>query len=149
MVAGMSTLSDRIHSMVTVFAAAIAAVVRDDIAATISDVLQPTMSSPPSPTIGTAKKVSAGPRKGGKRTPAQIDAVTADALIFIGQNPGSSVEQVKKALKRDISEVVLPIQKLLANKSITKKGEKRATRYYPAPRIAKAVGGAMKKAKKQ
>ena len=49
----------------------------------------------------------------------------------IKSNPGQGVEQIAKALGTSTKELTLPIRKLLGDKKITSKGQKRATRYFP------------------
>lgn len=87
-----------------------------------------------------AKRVSAprsiiAPRNkhapGPKRAPEEI-AKTADAVFaFVKSNPGSNAEAIKAGLKQELSILELPIKKLLASKTIKKRGQRRATRYYP------------------
>ncbi len=45
----------------------------------------------------------------------------------IKSNPGQGVEQIAKALSTTTKELTLPIRKLLGDKKITSKGQKRAT----------------------
>ncbi len=82
-------------------------------------------------------------RRGGKRSPQEIDATTSLVLDFVCQNPGQGVEQIAKSLGTDTRELTLPIKKLVSQKQLTTQGQKRATKYFavgnepkppPAPR---------------
>src|SRR5262245_51607065 len=108
----MSTVSDRIHSIVTAFTAEVTAVIREDITAAIGGALSAPRPLPSPATVPRAPKT----KTWRKRSPQQIAKVQADVLDFITKNPGCSVEDVKKALKLDITEVTLPVTKLLAAK---------------------------------
>jgi hypothetical protein len=70
-------------------------------------------------------------RAGEKRSPVLLAQVTEQVGNHIKSNPGQGVEQIAKALSTTTKELTLPIRKLLADKKITSKGQKRATRYFP------------------
>ncbi|MFO0759505.1 MAG: hypothetical protein U0359_23640 [Byssovorax sp.] len=57
--------------------------------------------------------------------------MTEQVFNHIKSNPNQGVEQIAKALGTSTKELTLPIRKLLADKKITSKGQKRATRYSP------------------
>lgn len=73
-------------------------------------------------------KTSAKP--GAKRTPDEILETTEAVRKFIAAHPGANAEAIKAALGCELSVITLPIAKLLASKAISRKGVKRATRYY-------------------
>jgi len=70
-------------------------------------------------------------RVGEKRSPQQLAQVTEQVFNHIKGNPGQGVEQIAKALGTTTKELTLPIRKLLGEKKVTSKGQKRATRYFP------------------
>ena len=70
-------------------------------------------------------------RAGEKRSPAVLAQVTEQVFNHIRANGGQGVEQIAKALGTTTKELTLPIRKLLGEKKITSKGQKRATRYFP------------------
>jgi len=70
-------------------------------------------------------------RVGEKRSPQQLAQVTEQVFNHIQKNPAQGVEQIAKALNTTTKELTLPIRKLLLEKKITSKGQKRATRYFP------------------
>jgi len=79
-----------------------------------------------------AKPSAAAKRKAGeKRTPAQLAQITDQVYNYIKANSGQGVEQIAKALQTSTKELTLPIRKLLTDKKVGSKGQKRATRYFP------------------
>jgi predicted transcriptional regulator len=50
----------------------------------------------------------------------------------IKAKPGLRMEQIAKALSSSTKELALPAKKLIAEKKIKTKGERRATKYFPA-----------------
>jgi len=69
-------------------------------------------------------------KKGEKRSKEELAAMTQRVLEHIRGNSGQGVEQIAKELVTTTKELTLPIKKLLADKKITSKGEKRATKYF-------------------
>jgi hypothetical protein len=79
-----------------------------------------------------AKAAPSAKRKPGeKRTPAALAQITEGVYAHIKNNPGQGVEQIAKALQTSTKELTLPIRKLLGEKKVGSKGQKRATRYFP------------------
>lgn len=76
-------------------------------------------------------------RVGQKRTEAQITATQERVLARVQKAPGSSSEMLQRALSLPKEDITLPLQKLLANKTIKKSGHKRSTKYYPATKSKK------------
>jgi hypothetical protein len=74
---------------------------------------------------------SAARAKGGKRSPEDLAKLTQLLLAYVKKNPGKRIEEIGKALNTNTKELKLPVAKLLADKWIGKKGEKRSTAYYP------------------
>lgn len=70
-------------------------------------------------------------KKGGKRTAEELEAFSDRILATIKAQPGIRADQIAAELGLVTREVVLPIKKLLATKTVTKKGQKRATAYFP------------------
>ena len=62
--------------------------------------------------------------------PLELIQVTQKVLDHIRANSGQGVEQIAKELGTSTKELSLPLRKLLADKKITSKGEKRATKYF-------------------
>lgn len=70
---------------------------------------------------------------GQKRTPEELAALIERVYTAVhgGDADGTSVEVLKKNLDTPTKDLTLPLKKLLAEKRITSKGQKRATRYFP------------------
>ncbi len=72
-------------------------------------------------------------RKGQKRDPKDLAKLVSIVEAHVKQHPGEGVEHIAPHLGVRTKEITLPIAKLLAGKKISRKGKKRATRYFPAP----------------
>jgi hypothetical protein len=68
--------------------------------------------------------------KGAKRTPEELEALTKKLRAAIAKQPGQRIEQIGAGLGVATKELVLPVKKLLGEKSISTKGQKRATTYF-------------------
>ncbi|HEX3593772.1 MAG TPA: DNA-binding protein [Polyangiaceae bacterium] len=75
---------------------------------------------------------SRGRAKGQKRAPEALVELTESLLAAIKSGPGQRMEEIAKGLGTSTSELTLPAKKLLADKKIKTKGERRATKYFPA-----------------
>lgn len=82
--------------------------------------------------VKAAKVAKAKGAHGPKRSPEEIAATVSQVLAYIAANPGSGAEAIKHALNVELATIELPIKKLLASKAIKRRGQKRATKYYPA-----------------
>jgi DNA-binding NtrC family response regulator len=69
-------------------------------------------------------------KKGEKRSKEELAAMTQKVHEHIKANSGQGVEQIAKDLGTTTKELTLPIRKLLVEKKITSKGEKRASKYF-------------------
>lgn len=82
----------------------------------------------------TTTKVSSSPqaskRPGAKRDPKVLAKLVEQTAAYIKKNSGQGIEAIAKGMGVRTSELNLPVTKLLSGKRITKKGHKRATRYY-------------------
>ena len=70
-------------------------------------------------------------KKGGKRTAADLGAISDALLAHVKANPGARGEQIAAALGTDVGTMRLPMQKLIAAKKIKTKGQRRGTSYFP------------------
>jgi hypothetical protein len=59
-------------------------------------------------------------------------ALVGQLLSAIKATPGQRMEQIAKGLKSSTQELALPAKKLIADKKVKTKGERRATKYFPA-----------------
>jgi hypothetical protein len=72
----------------------------------------------------------AAPTLGRKRAPEQLEALTGKLRDYIAKNPGQRIEQIGAGLGIATKELALPARKLLADKQLSKRGQKRATTYF-------------------
>jgi predicted transcriptional regulator len=56
---------------------------------------------------------------------------------FVKANPGLRIEQINKELGTTTKDLALPIRKLIADRVISAKGQKRSTMYFPGKKAAK------------
>jgi hypothetical protein len=94
----------------------------------------PRRGRPPAAAAGKApaRAPSSSRGKGQKRAPEALAELVNDLLNAIKENPGQRMEQIAKALESSTQELALPAKKLIAEKKIKTKGERRATKYFPA-----------------
>jgi hypothetical protein len=71
---------------------------------------------------------------GAKRTPAELEALSARFASFVQANPGLRIEQINRQLGTRTKDLALPIRKLLADGVINVQGQKRSTLYFGNPR---------------
>lgn len=85
-------------------------------------------------TRGAGRKASAPRRAGrrGKRSTGQVDAFAAKILEFVKKNPGLRGEQLSAAMKTDTKNLRLPMLKLIGDKKVKTKGQRRGMMYYAA-----------------
>ena len=81
-----------------------------------------------------AAPAAAAPSRGSKkrirRTLKELDAVGVRIAEYVAKNPGQRAEQIKKALKLGANDWALPIKKLVDERRVSAKGQKRATTYF-------------------
>jgi hypothetical protein len=77
------------------------------------------------------------PRGGrsGKRTPADLEALSDKFGSFVKANPGLRIEQINKQLGTTTKHLALPIRKLISEGAITTKGQKRSTTYFAGKKV--------------
>jgi hypothetical protein len=69
-------------------------------------------------------------RKGEKRPAALLADMTNELFGYIKAHPGERIEQIAGAMGYSTSDLKLPAQKLLAEKKVKTKGERRGTKYF-------------------
>lgn len=148
----VSNLTREIEARVEEFVGELSALVRKAAIASVAEALG-TGSAAPAPRRGpgrprktvAAPSSSAAPasngsaplrlprlRKGQKRDPKDLQRIVEAVGAHVTAHPGEGVELIAKHLGVATKEITLPIAKLLGSKAITRKGVKRATRYFPA-----------------
>jgi hypothetical protein len=69
--------------------------------------------------------------KGAKRSPEELTALTQSLLTFVKRHPGQRIEQIAAAIDASTKDLALPAKKLIGEKKLSTKGQKRATTYFP------------------
>jgi hypothetical protein len=84
-----------------------------------------------------------------KRTPEDISKIADKIEAYVRDNPGTRIDAVAKAIKKNTKELQLPVRKLIEEKRVRTEGQKRATEYHPPQKRKKAAKKAPKKATKK
>ena len=83
---------------------------------------------------GAARSVAApagaSRRKGAKRDPQELEALTEKLNTYIKSHGGQRIEQIAQGMGTSTKELALPAKKLLATKKIKTTGTRRATKYF-------------------
>ncbi len=69
-------------------------------------------------------------KKGAKRTPEELEQLIKKLHGYIAKNPGQRIEQIAASLDISTKELNLPAKKLISEKKLSTKGQKRATTYF-------------------
>lgn len=115
-----------------------------DAVASVSGGIAPPRRGPGRPPQASSVRATTAPSKlrhavGGRRPSAVVAKTIGRVRDYIVANPGKGAEQIAPALRVTTAQLALPIKKLLASKHITRKGVRRATRYFPGPSASHAV----------
>ena len=87
------------------------------------------------PSNGRVGRPSGG--RGPKRTAADLEVLSGKFASFVKANPGLRIEQINKELGTTTKDLALPIRKLIAERVISAKGQKRSTMYFPGRKASK------------
>jgi len=66
-----------------------------------------------------------------KRSPAELAALIKKLHSHISKHPGQRIEKIGEGLGVPTKALVLPVKRLISEKKVTTKGQKRATVYFP------------------
>jgi hypothetical protein len=72
--------------------------------------------------------------RGAKRTADDLEALSSKFASFVKAHPGLRIEQINKELGTTTKDLALPIRKLISERMISTKGNKRSTAYFPGRR---------------
>jgi len=131
-----NTVNDRIRSRVEAFAEELSALIRDSAMETVREALggsaAPRRAGRGGRVAAAAAPVRGGGRreKGQKRDPGEIERLTGRLLDYVKGNAGQRIEQIAAGMGTVTKELNLPVKKLIAQKSLKTKGQKRATQYF-------------------
>jgi hypothetical protein len=122
----MTDIDSKIRARIEAFVVELTGLVREAAVAKVAEALSGE-TAPRARGRGAARSAAGG----GKRTADEIDAQCEQITSFVAKNPGLGVEGIAAGLNTSSKELTLPIRKLLASKELTRKGQKRATKYFP------------------
>jgi hypothetical protein len=131
-----NTVNDRIRSRVEAFAEELSALIRDSAMETVREALggsaAPRRAGRAGRAVASSAPVRGGGRreKGQKRDPVEIERLTGRLLDYVKGNAGQRIEQIAAGMGTVTKELNLPVKKLIAQKSLKTKGQKRATQYF-------------------
>jgi hypothetical protein len=81
--------------------------------------------------VSTGASPSPRARSGkGKRTPADLEALSRRFVGYVRAHPGLRIEQINKQLGTSTKDLALPIRKAIADGVLVTKGRKRSTTYH-------------------
>ncbi|MDQ2644235.1 MAG: DNA-binding protein [Myxococcota bacterium] len=133
-----NAVSDQIRSRVEDFVDELSSLIRQSAMDTVARVLggEGEGESRRGGRRGGARVIAAEGRgrarpKGAKRSQDELERLTGRLLAYVKSNAGQRIEQIAKGMGVSTRELNLPAKKLLGNKSIRTKGQKRATQYFP------------------
>jgi hypothetical protein len=126
-----SSVESEIRARLELFVQELTAVIRGSALDLVGEALgEESRPSARRGTAGRAAGLNGRRRKGAKRDPGELAALTEKLGAFIAKTPGQRIEQIGKALGVPTRDLALPVKKLIAAKRVSTKGQKRATTYY-------------------
>jgi len=131
----LSNFEQQIRTTIEAFVEELSALVRS---AAVQSVTEAFGASPVPARRGRGASAASSARaeksrtKGQKRSPEDLAQLVEELLNTVKTAPGQRMEQIAKTLKTSTQELALPAKKLIAEKKIRTKGERRATKYFPA-----------------
>ena len=126
----------RLEARIREFANEIQSLIHEAITASVNDVLggaPPAKRGPGRPRKSPPASKAPSTRSKGRRASADVANTVERVRDYIVANPGQGAEHIGPALGLSTKQLALPITKLLASKAITRKGVRRATRYFAGP----------------
>jgi hypothetical protein len=124
-----SDIDDRIRGMVDSFATELAALIRESAVESVRAALGESAGGRGRRAGGLGRVSLRG--KGAKRPPGEIAKLVTKLRDYVKSHPGQRIEQIAKGMGTSTRELNLPAKKLLAEKALKTRGEKRATKYFP------------------
>lgn len=133
--APQTTAQSEIQTLVESFATQLTQLVRRNTLTQLQAALgEVATTSAPARTVRVVRmgKTARAPKAGGKRTTEQVEQFGATVLEYIVKHPGQRGEQIAKALGTDVKTMRLPVLRLIADKKVKTKGQRRGMTYFPA-----------------
>lgn len=131
----MAELDERMRARIDAFVAELTALVRQATFEKLAAALESPHAARSNVTGSNVTGSNGEPlgRSGaGKRSAPEIEAQCARILAFVSKHPGQGAEAIAQGLGTSPRGLTLALKRLLANRQIARKGQKRATRYFVA-----------------
>lgn len=77
-----------------------------------------------------AAPAAVGYETSSKRSPAELAALIKKLHSHISKHPGQRIEKIGEGLGVPTKALVLPVKRLISERKVTTKGQKRATVYF-------------------
>jgi len=133
----MSTLNSRLTSTIDNLVEALYAQAQELVVELVKDHFAQRVGAPSkrgTAPAGAAVRALPAPKPGSKRSSSDIGAISSKILEHVRKHPGDRMEQISKAFGANTKDLRLPITKLIEEKKLKVKGQRRGTKYYLAGR---------------
>lgn len=133
----MTDIDQEIQNRIQAFVDELSTLVRQAALASVAEALGAERAAAPAPRGRPAARAAAPARargrrpKGQKRSPAELKRLVESVQSYVQKSPGRGVEQMSRDLGVPSKELTLPIRKLVKQRLVKTRGQKRATKYYP------------------
>lgn len=128
-----ATIDQQIRARIDSFVAELAALVRDAALESVKGALVSEQGGRGRRGPGRPRRLAAsdgGAQRGSKRTPEALEQLKENLFEVISLNPGQRMEELGRLLEVSTKDLTLPVKKLLGEKRVKTKGQKRATTYW-------------------
>jgi len=131
----MANISDTIRAALDAFVNDLSSLIQEAALESVEQALAEASSIPGRGRGGRANapsfaSLSQDRKKGAKRTPEELEQLIKKLHSYIAKNPGQRIEQIAQGLDISTKELNLPAKKLISDKKLSTKGQKRATTYF-------------------
>ena len=132
----MANINDTIRAALDSFVDDITSLIQQAALQSVEDALASASAIPGKRGRGARASVApfvslaASRKKGAKRTPEELEQLIKKLHGYIAKNPGQRIEQIAQGLDISTKELNLPAKKLISDKKLNTKGQKRATTYF-------------------
>jgi hypothetical protein len=135
----MANISDTIRAALDAFVSDLSSLIQEAALESVEQALAEASTIPGRGGRGARAVRAAAPsfgalsqnrKKGAKRTPEELEQLIKKLHGYIAKNPGQRIEQIAQGLDISTKELNLPAKKLISEKKLSTKGQKRATTYF-------------------
>lgn len=128
----MSSIDTLIRQKIEAFVEELAGMVRQAAVESVTAAFGAPSKAPGKRGPGRPARTAATRAKGEKRSPQALEKMTDDLMAAIKSKPGLRIEQIAATMGASTKDLALPAKKLLKGKKVRTRGQRRATKYFPA-----------------